>query len=1244
MLIRHKLVVIVLSSVLIASIPAAIWVTSLTKQEIVDQAVSNLLVQIDSQETLVSERLLAAEKKLLKLSGLLQQRLQRPVSAEELAQFDWEMQLDADGVWRNKRSNFDGTREAGIYLPEIPGVTDHDKVLSLRIKDTLDIFGQASNRRQENVWYLSPKRAEVIFDATFPEFVYEQDADNDYTGLPWVTLTKPENNPEKQVRYTSALFDPVPESWMVSAVSPVYMHQQWIGAIGEDIHLRHLLNFSFERNHLYDNTQDFLIDSNGHPILVGKWQSQFEQSRQHTALEQLVEEPELVKLLTQSELTDSPRLLRHSLHVDGADYMLIGIRMALPNWRYYQLVPLDSILMPVNQLIINMTIAIVIGLLVVGVIITMTVKATVVSRITRFIDVIKAYSLEDGKRVVPQVGGNDELTETAVEFDNMAERLKQAEARSRNNDKRLKLALQGAGDGVWDWNLKTKEISISEQWLDSLGYPTEEFKPDTHFIKSLLQHHDLLRLKKSFANCKAHPDQSLDIEVRVKMREGEWKWILARGAFVDFDEAGIPIRMVGTLTDITRHKEMENALRQSSKQLREVLDTGPLAVRVVSVRSRKLVYTNRYYREKLRLMNANNLDSFSAWYLDRSQFDAVLSALASKTPLVEQLTPVMGRDNTKDWVIASYYPIRYNDEPCQLAWFYDVTDRMKAMEQLRLHASVFESASEGILISDRDNRIIAVNKAFVEITGYTESEVLGQNPSMLSSGRQGEEFYQRIWQAIDEKGHWRGEVWNRRKNGEFYAEILTISVVRNDEGEIINYIGLFADITEQKNTEKALATLAHYDALTGLANRTLMTERLQSSFISATKNQTMMAVCFLDLDGFKNINDRHGHDKGDKLLVAVAQRLEHILRSQDTVARFGGDEFVLLITELDEVTELDLILSRILEDISNSFVIDACSVSVTASIGVAVYPNDDSLPETLLRHADLAMYEAKQAGKNQYKIFDVALDQELHYNNMMLNRISAGLEADEFCIYVQPKMDVRSQAIVGVECLVRWQTSEDEILPPGEFLPFINNHDLIVTLGDKVLEQALLLMRQFRQQALDLKVCVNVASRQIQQEDFLAKLKAALAAFPDVDARNLQFEILETSALETAQTNQVVREVNELTGVQFALDDFGTGYSSLSYLRDLAVETLKIDRSFVAGMTTQDKDMTIIKGIIDLAEAFERNTVAEGVETEEQYQLLKALGCDKVQGYFISKPMTVTSFFTWLPDFNARRKASRSQE
>lgn len=579
---------------------------------------------------------------------------------------------------------------------------------------------------------------------------------------------------------------------------------------------------------------------------------------------------------------------------------------------------------------------------------------------------------------------------------------------------------------------------------------------------------------------------------------------------------------------------------------------------------------------------------------------------------------------------------------------HDISERKKIEEKLYLAASVFTYAHEGIMITTADGKIIDINNAFSRLTGYSREEIIGKNPRILKSGQHDANFYAGIWQKLLFEGYWQGEIWNKRKNGELYVALQTISAVRDTQGKVRQYISLFSDITLRKEQQQQLEHLAHYDPLTKLPNRVLLADRLQQAMTQAQRRGQQIALVYLDLDGFKNINDKHGHDAGDKLLIALADNMKASLREGDTLTRLGGDEFVAVLIDLPDAAAGVPIIQRLLSAAAQTVQIDHKILQVSASLGITFYPQiEETDADQLLRQADQAMYQAKQAGKNRYHVFDTELDRSVRGHHENIERIRHALHAKEFVLYYQPKVNMRTGAVIGAEALIRWQHSEQGLLLPASFLPIIEDHALAIEVGEWVINTALNEMEQWHKAGLDIHISVNIGARQLQQSNFVTRLGKILAAHPHIKPHYLELEVLETSALKDMNHISEVIEACRLLGVTFSLDDFGTGYSSLTYLKRLPVTQLKIDQSFVRDMLDDPADLSILDAVLGLASAFRRQVIAEGVETVAHGKMLLQLGCELAQGYGIARPMPASQLLDWAanwhpdPDWDNRASINR---
>lgn len=633
--------------------------------------------------------------------------------------------------------------------------------------------------------------------------------------------------------------------------------------------------------------------------------------------------------------------------------------------------------------------------------------------------------------------------------------------------------------------------------------------------------------------------------------------------------------------------------------------------------------------------------------IQKNSYWAGYKELAAKAGIASCWSePILDHKNNVLGTFAIYHPTPTQPRRSSLAVIESiiklatlVIERKRIDEKLHLLSRIYEQTRDGITITNTAGEIVDVNPVFCDITGYSRDEVIGQNPSMLSSGKQSAEFYAEMWRTIEQSGYWQGEVWNRKKNGEIYAELLTISSIQDDESNTSHYVGLFSDITLNKEQQRALELMAHYDVLTQLPNRTLFADRFNQAIAHCKRNDTLLAICFLDLDEFKPVNDTYGHDVGDQLLIQVAERIKSNIREEDTVSRQGGDEFTILLGDIESPFHGEQMLERLNRSLAQPYLIDNNIISISASIGVAIYPMEESDLDTLLRHADQAMYQAKVAGRNRFQLFNAEQDQENVDKHTQLNEIDRALNNNEFTLYYQPKVNMKTGVVFGTEALIRWFHPEKGLIPPLDFLPLIEGTELEIHVGNWVIEKALQQLEAWQEHNINIEISVNISSHHLQSVDFFANLDNALANYPSVDANLLQLEILESSALgDLATVSTIIKTCQNTLGVNIALDDFGTGYSSLTHLRNLPANTIKIDQSFIRDMLDDPNDFAIIDGVIGLADSFNREIIAEGVETTEHGLMLLLMGCNEAQGYGISRPMPATELPNWLANYTPNQE------
>jgi diguanylate cyclase (GGDEF)-like protein/PAS domain S-box-containing protein len=746
------------------------------------------------------------------------------------------------------------------------------------------------------------------------------------------------------------------------------------------------------------------------------------------------------------------------------------------------------------------------------------------------------------------------------------------------------------------------------------------------------------------------------------IRDIPYQWIRRNGDTMDTlvsaelerNADGHPVRSLSVVTDVTERlkigRELDEErlhLANSEAHLRGVINSVPALIAYVDADER-YVYVNHRYQERFAPQRRDLVGRSVREVLGAEQYTVVSPRIAHA---------LQGRAQSYDWqpfpdvwLLINYLPT--HDAQNRVTGYYvlgtDITERQRTEAALRESeqrlSRVLEGANQGYWDWNLQTNAFEVSARWETMLGYAPGEIQ-LDPASWSLLVHPEDLPLAM-ASIDR--HVQGltashEVEFRVKSKEgAWQWILTSGriVSRDALGAPLMMSGTHTDISQIKAHEAELDRVANFDSLTLLPNRRLLSDRLKQSTLRSDRSGKSTAVCFLDLDGFKVINDQLGHAVGDQVLIGVAQHLSTVLRADDTLARLGGDEFVLLLSEIGSTEECSQVLERVLGATRLPISADGHTIAISASIGVSLYPSDNADPDMLLRHADIAMYLAKQAGKDRYQMFDAEIDRIAQRHHVFLDQMVAALQGQQFVLFYQPQVDISTGLVIGAEALIRWQRPGFGLLAPSEFLPYLNGSHLEAQFGEWVITTALHQMRDWKTRGLEVKVSVNISANHLLQANFAARLGQALSNYHDIEPSNLELEVLETAAIEDMQLAVDILQSCMKLGVRFALDDFGTGYSSLTYLRKLPVHTLKIDQSFVRDMLSDPDDLGIVRGIIELAGIFGRQVVAEGVETMEHGAALHKLGCYRVQGYGIAKPMHADDFPAWCQTWLATSKTT----
>jgi diguanylate cyclase (GGDEF)-like protein/PAS domain S-box-containing protein len=700
----------------------------------------------------------------------------------------------------------------------------------------------------------------------------------------------------------------------------------------------------------------------------------------------------------------------------------------------------------------------------------------------------------------------------------------------------------------------------------------------------------------------------------------------------------------GILIDISSRKTIEDDLRKEKEKAQKYLDIAGVIILTLD-RDGNISMINRKgceilgYEEK-ELLGKNWIETCIPEDRREGVVGIFSNVLQGKHDFSVDIEDYILTKNGERRFIQWHNTIFQDDDgniTGSLSSGMDITLKKQVEEDIRLLSKVFEWSNDAIAITDPNADIINVNDSFTNITGFSKKEAIGNNMRMLKSGKHDEEFYQKMWDSLINEGQWKGEIWDRRRNGEIYPKWTSISSVKDDYGKTIYYLSIFSDITQIKEAEERLRRMAHYDMLTGLPNRVLFRDRLDNSVKRAMRENTHIGVMFIDLDGFKKVNDTMGHRAGDKLLVEVAKRLSMCIRRSDTVARLGGDEFTVIMLNIKSMRSADIIARRITKTLSQPFILDSKEVYITASIGIASYPDDGKDADELIKNADTAMYHAKERGKNNYQFYSEFMNVRIKKKMEVESQLIRALEQEEFVMHYQPQINSKTGNIIGMEALIRWKHPEKGMVYPADFIPIAEETGIIIRIGEWTIHEVCKQIKRWQEASIEKPyVTINISGKHLKNHEFANFMKDVLHQYR-IEPGLITLEITETDIMkDTERKNEIFEKLKNL-GIDISIDEFGMGYSSLNYLKTFSINTLKIERTFVNNDTSDKSDFAIIKAIISLAKALDLNVVAEGVETKEQLDFLRRNGCDYYQGFYFSKALDEESITRLIKDVGMGR-------
>jgi diguanylate cyclase (GGDEF)-like protein/PAS domain S-box-containing protein len=832
-----------------------------------------------------------------------------------------------------------------------------------------------------------------------------------------------------------------------------------------------------------------------------------------------------------------------------------------------------------------------------------------------------------------KLGGKDELGRLAHQLDQMRVAIRQLFDDIGQREERFRSIVTQVPGAVFRYRPDGPIDFVSDAIADIAGYPAAQFmRSTTHAWANLICPEDRKMhrrvLKQAIADGKPY-----EVEYRIIDASGTERWVAENGQ-PPAGGPGAALWVDGIISDISQRKHHEMRIEALLTEQSAILDNVMFGV--MFVRHRHIVSVNRRCDELFGYpAGAMAGESTAILYATAADFDETGQrqyANLSAGEYFSEERQYRRKDGSLFWALASGCALDSQRPTEGSIWVYaDISARKEDEEKLRLSATVLEHIADGVMVIDARRTIVAINPAFTQITGYDEAEAVGQPSTLTRSERHDEAYYEALWSELVKTGFWRGELWNLRKNGEVYLEWLTISAVRDTNGYNTHYVGVFSDITLVKQSQEKLDHMAHHDPLTALPNRLLFQDRLLHALQRAGREAEVLAILFIDLDRFKNVNDTLGHHIGDELLKLVARELSARLREGDTLARLGGDEFILLLENVDGQYGASLVAEKLMTMFDQPFQVAGHELFVTCSVGISLYPNDATDLNMLIRNADVAMYQAKARGRNGYRFYAPSMTGEGVERLRLETFLRRSIEKNEIFLNFQPQVEIETGRLIGVEALVRWNHPELGLIPPVRFIPLAEDSGYINQLGQWVLFESCRQMIRWQEAGMVVpKIAVNVSVKQFERGS-IVNMVADILRETGLDPQRLQLEVTESVIMNTGDAMAFINDLHAI-GVGLAIDDFGTGYSSLAYLKQLPVQTLKIDRSFIKDISTDANDEAIAIAIIQLGKSMNLSVIAEGVETRDQADFLLRHGCKLAQGYFYSMPVMPDDLLeSWRP-------------
>lgn len=1244
-----KLSLTVVLWVFLVTVPSVVLIYKLARDYYLTSAIDTLEASTRANINLQINIMRRAESSLEALAHSLRLALQQAPDANELATFDRVMAKDALGVIRNRRELFDGHTQAGVFIPKGVALTDDLKRTKLRAMNVLSDFGLAALIHYDGVWFDQLDKTSVIFWRQNPDFIYKLEPNHDYTQTLWDQLASPTLNPQRIALWTPAIYESPVKTWVVSVVYPLDIDGHWQGVLGHDIVLTELLA-AFQASDYYAGSQHFLLDGFGNYILAGFWQHELE-SKGSEFKPDLSAYPKLAALINAKGAPNLNHALKY-LSIKGEHYLAFSLPIDKLNWRYIRLVKVAEVLRPVEQLFFMINALVMVVGLMIAFLINVNVRKMIVEPLTLMADRIFQYGQGDLLQRV-QLPSSHELSKMGLTFNDMADNIAEKQHLLSKSEARYRFVLNSIQEAVLIMDQQTQILFANPALTAMTGWvwhPTSQ-----HNLLDIVYDESREHLQLTINRVWQGKPPQFQGEFRLQTSNGMGLWakIFIR---LNQNDDSQPV-LSATLIDISSQIYAERSQRILAKADKQALHGSNINEVALFICYQFTVLFDfpliwiglKEEGNGMRLVPhacaGRNQHLMDAWTDDNPQDPLMQTFLSGYVYYSEQtngyamdlVIPLCSEHGVIG--VMGFQTNQHDLDKAALKRLQKLVERVCTTLQhaqnqkwLRLQNTAIEAAANAIIITDDKGQIVWANEAFSRLSGYSLQETWGiPIGKLVHSEGQDPDFWREFWTILNSKKIWRGEVINTNKHGNRYVINQLVTPILADDGTVTHFLAVQEDITEQKASLQRIEYIATHDALTDLANRLWLMEYLGICLSTAKRHNKQLAVLFLDLDHFKYINDTLGHSAGDELLKQVANRLGHCVFDGDLVARLGGDEFVILLLDITLDT-ISFVADKVINLFSQPFTIAGQSQYITTSIGICLYPEDGNDPETLLRKADTAMYHAKAIGKNRYQYFTDAINQRLLSRVALEKDLVHALEADEFKLVYQPQIDTQLRRVVGFEALIRWHHPERGLVSPVEFIPIAEETGLILKLGAWILSTACRQAQEWLTVGFDMSVSVNLSAKQFNNKNLCEVIVNTLQQ-TGLPADNLMLELTESMMMTDIEAHILELQALKALGVRMSIDDFGTGYSSLNYLKRLPIDELKIDKSFIDDLGTDEDDRNIVRSIIALGHNLHMKVLAEGVEGQNQFDFLQENGCDIIQGYYFSPPLQASAVVGYLQGF-----------